>query len=374
MPDGPMSRYRELVASGELHPDTAQRGAVEKLQLLHLRLKTYEPRTARRSVWGLFGFAHRGDAEIEERTGLYLFGGVGRGKSMLMDLFFAGAPIEPKRRVHFHAFMQEVHRLIDAARAQEADDPIDIAANEVAKGATLLCFDELQITDIADAMIVGRLFEKLFAQGVVLVATSNRHPTDLYKHGLQRERFLPFIDLICARLDVHQLDGPTDFRLARMKGLKIYHSPLGPEADAAMDAAWEALVGPDGGRPLSIRVGSREVAVPRYFAGNGRATFEQLCEAPLGPADFLAIAENVRTLLIDRIPMLSRAHANPAKRFVTLIDTLYEAKIHLVCSAAAEPDKLYTEGEGAFEFERTASRLIEMQSADWAEDRDALGA
>ena len=362
--ESPLSRYRALLAEGALQPDTAQRAAVEKLELLHIRLKSYRP-GGRRSVWGLFGFAHRGEAEIAERTGLYIFGGVGRGKSMLMDLFFDSAPVEPKRRVHFHAFMQEVHRGLDAARAQDADDPIDVVANEVAGSATLLCFDELQITDIADAMIVGRLFEKLFQRGVVMVTTSNRRPNDLYKDGLQRERFLPFIELISERLDVHQLDGPTDFRLARMQSLTVYHTPLGPEADAAMDAAWITLVGPEGGKPLRLRVGTRELIIPRHRIGNGRASFDELCARPLGPADYLALVEVVRTLFIDHIPRLSRANNNEAKRFVTLIDTLYEAKTHLVCSAAAPPDELYLEGEGAFEFERTVSRLNEMQSDDW---------
>lgn len=364
MPNGPINRYRALLEEGALRPDMAQRAAIEKLELLHRRLERYKP-SAKRSIWGVFGFAHRGEAEVAERTGLYIFGGVGRGKSMLMDLFFANAPIAPKRRVHFHAFMQEIHRLIDAARAQEADDPILIAAKEVAKSATLLCFDELQITDIADAMIVGRLFERLFERGVVVVTTSNRHPRDLYKDGLQRDRFLPFIDLLMQKLDVHQLDGPTDFRQARMQSIPTYHSPLGPEADAAMDAAWTLLVGPEGGRPLRIRVGAREVILPRHRIGNGRASFADLCAKPLGPADYLAVTQNVRTMFIDHIPKLSRENSNEAKRFVTLIDALYEAKTHLVCSAAAAPDDLYVAGDGAFEFERTASRLMEMQSDDW---------
>ncbi len=365
MGEGPLPRYREKVRSGELRPDDAQRAAIEKLQLLFIRLKSYRPGASRRGVFGLFGFTGRGEEQIEERLGLYIYGGVGRGKSMLMDLFFDEAEIAPKRRVHFHAFMQEVHAGIDAARKDGAEDPIKVVAKQMAKTATLLCFDEFQITDIADAMIVGRLFEKLFKRGVVVVTTSNRHPNELYKDGLQRERFVPFIDLICARLDLHQLDGPTDFRLARMKGLKVYHTPLGPHADAAMDAAWEALVGPAGGKPLTLRVGTREVVIPRHRIGNGRATFEELCARPLGPADYLAVARVVRTMFIDRIPKLSRANNNEAKRFVTLIDTLYEAMVHLVCSAEATPEELYQAGEGAFEFERTASRLIEMQSDDW---------
>ena len=315
----------------------------------------------------MFVFSSRGDAEEGAQKGLYLYGGVGRGKSMLMDLFFETAPVERKRRAHFHAFMQEVHKGIDAARSGGAPDPIQPVAEKIAAEATLLCFDEMQVTDIADAMILGRLFDKLFDEGVVVVITSNRHPSDLYKDGLNRQLFLPFIDRLCGELDIHHLDGPTDFRLARLHGLEIYHSPLGPVADAAMDQAWDEVTEGATGAPLSLEVSGRQVTVPRYASGVGRAEFEELCGQPLGAADYMAITERVRTLFIDRIPRLSRANYDRAKRFVTLIDTLYEAKIHLVCSADAEPDNLYEEGEGAFEFERTASRLMEMRSADWAE-------
>ncbi|MCI4663288.1 MAG: cell division protein ZapE [Neomegalonema sp.] len=363
--EGPLARYRALVAEGALKADPAQRAAIEKLQLLHRRLIDYRPARSR-SLFGLFVFSARGEAEEGVRRGLYLYGGVGRGKSMLMDLFFETAPVARKQRAHFHAFMQEVHAGIDAARAQGSTDPIQPVAEKIAADATLLCFDEMQVTDIADAMILGRLFDKLFDAGVAVVVTSNRHPTDLYKNGLNRQLFVPFIERISAELDVHHLDGPTDFRLARLRGLEIYHTPLGAAADAAMNAAWDEVTDGAVGAPLSFEVSGRTVVIPTYAAGVGRAEFEDLCGAPLGAADYLGITERVRTLFIDRIPKLSRANHDRAKRFVTLIDTLYEAKIHLICSADAEPDDLYQDGEGAFEFERTASRLMEMRSADWA--------
>ncbi len=362
MSETPLERYRALVAEGALKPDDAQRAAVEKLNLLFMRLSRHG---AGGAVFGLFGFGRRGEQQIEARSGLYLYGGVGRGKSMLMDLFFARAPVAKKRRVHFHAFMQEVHKALDVARKTQVEDPIKPVAKQIAATAPLLCFDEFQVTDIADAMILGRLFKKLFERGVSVVATSNRHPTDLYKDGLNRHLFLPFIELLMAKMDVHHLEGRTDFRLARVAGIETYYWPLGRDADAAMDRAWEALVGPEDGAPLGVRVGSREVVIPRHRIGNGRASFADLCAKPLGPADYLAIAAVVRTLFIDRIPRLSRANADQAKRFVTLIDTLYEAKVQLVCSADAPPEALYVDGDGAFEFQRTASRLAEMQSEAW---------
>jgi cell division protein ZapE len=296
--------------------------------------------------------------------GLFLYGGVGRGKSMLMDLFFEAAPVARKRRVHFHAFMQEVHAGIAKARAGGTTDPVKPVADAVADGATLLCFDEMQITDITDAMLVGRLFERLFERGVVVVTTSNRAPDELYKEGLNRQLFLPFIALIKDRVEVHELASATDHRLDRLAGAPVYHTPLGAEATAALDAAWDHLaLGP--GDPLTLTVQGRAVRLPAYRNGVARAAFAELCGQPLGPADYLAIAEAIDVLILDDVPVLGRARNNEAARFVTLIDALYETKVRLVASAAAEPDALYPEGEGAFEFARTASRLHEMRSADW---------
>lgn len=363
MDDGPVQKYRSLLRAGALRPDPAQARAAEALQILHNRLRDYDPRRPKRVGLGLFGWGRERlrDAAV---PGLYLYGGVGRGKSMLMDLFFDTAPVARRRRVHFHAFMQEVHAAIAAARARGARDPIAEVADGVAAEATLLCLDELEINDITDAMIVGRLFEALFARGVVAVITSNRPPDELYRDGLNRDLFLPFIALIRERLDLHELDGGTDHRQNRAEGLRLWHCPLGPAADAAMDAAWDRLAGGPGA-PMRLAVGGREIVLPLARGRIGRAGFADLCEAPLGPADHLAIAAALDWLLIDRIPVLSRERFDAARRFVTLIDALYEARVRIICSAAAEPEALYPEGEGSFAFARTASRLHEMRSADW---------
>ncbi len=365
MPDGPMSRYRALVADGALAPDAGQRLAVEKLQLLHQRLTGYSPARPRKVALGILGFGRKAAKPDTPLTGLYLYGGVGRGKSMLMDLFFDGAPVARRRRVHFHAFMQEVHAGIHFARMQGVDDPIPPVVDEIAEDATLLCFDEVQVTDITDAMILGRLFEGLFARGVVLVATSNRPPDDLYKNGLNRQLFLPFIAMLKARLDIHELESPTDHRQRGLAGKPVYLTPLGADADAAMDEVWAELTDGAAGAPLTLTVQGRAVTLPRFAEGVGRAGFEDLCARPLGAADYLAICGAVETLMIDRVPRLSRTQPNEARRFVTLIDAAYEARRRLYLSAAAEPEALYAEGEGAFEFERTASRLAEMRGAGW---------
>lgn len=363
MPDGPMSLYRDRVARGEIAADPAQRRAVEELQLLHMRLHDYNPARPKRVGLGLFGW---GRERLQEKPvpGIYLYGDVGRGKSMLMDLFFEGAPVTPKRRVHFHAFMQEAHAAIHRARTKGTDDPVRPVADAIADSATLLAFDEMQITDITDAMLVGRLFQRLFERGVVVVATSNRHPDDLYKDGLNRHLFLPFIALLKERMAVHELEGATDHRLDRLAGAPVWHAPLGPSATAALDAAWQSLArGP--GTPLTLHVQGREIALPRHWGGVARASFADLCEKPLGPADYLAIAEAVQVLILDDVPRLSPARNNEAKRLITLIDALYEGKVRLIASAAAEPAALYPDGEGAFEFQRTASRLEEMRSVGW---------
>ncbi len=366
MPEGPLGRYRELIASGAVNDDVAQRLALEKLQLLHGRLKDYDPWKGKRVARGFFGWGREAAKKDADLNGLYIYGGVGRGKSMLMDLFFEAAPVEKKRRVHFHAFMQEAHRAIHEARQKGDEDPIKTVAKAIAADTILLCFDEMQITDITDAMIVGRLFEKLFKRGTVIVTTSNRPPDDLYKDGLNRQVFLPFIALIKEKLDLHLLESPKDYRRERLTGRPVYHTPLGPEADAAMDETWDELTGGLPGEPLTLTVTGREVTIPRFRNGVARASFADLCERPLGAGDYLAIAGAARTLLLDRTPRLGVHNANEAKRFVTLIDALYEAKTRLIISAEAEPEALYPEGKGAFEFERTASRLAEMRSESWA--------
>ncbi|MCU0901135.1 MAG: cell division protein ZapE [Cypionkella sp.] len=351
--------YDAHVAAGTLRPDPAQHAVLPLLDTL----RDWLEQTATRRT-GLFAglFAK----PLTPPKGLYLWGGVGRGKSMVMDLFFAATQIAQKRRVHFHAFMQEVHHGIHAARQKGVEDPIGPVADAISKDTRLLAFDEMQITDITDAMIVGRLFEKLFAAGVVIVTTSNRPPDDLYLNGLNRALFLPFIALLKDRLTVHELQSPNDYRQHRLAGEKVYFHPAG-KARPQIDAIWNDLTGHAPGGPLRLPVNGREVEVPRFANGIGRATFWELCARPLGAADFLAIAAALRVLILEDIPQLSASNYNEAKRFVTLIDALYEAKVRLICSAADEPERLYTEGTGSFEFERTASRLREMQGADWGQ-------
>ena len=365
MIDGPMSRYRTLIQSGTIRADPAQRAAVEKLQLLHMRLKDYDPELGKQVALGWFGFGRKAAKADKVLTGLYLFGGVGRGKSMLMDLFFGGAPVEAKRRVHFHAFMQEVHTGVHQARQAGATDPIMPVAETVAAQAILLCFDEFQVTDITDAMILGRLFEALFARHVVVVATSNRPPDDLYKDGLNRAIFLPFIQMLKDRVDLVELDTPVDYRQGQESEALSYFTPLGPAAQAAMGAAWRRETGGEPAAPVTLSIHGRRIRIDRATDEVGRASFEELCEKPLGPSDYLAIAERFPTFFIDAIPQLKWSQNNEAKRFVTLIDAFYEAKVRLYCSAEVPPEEIFTEGAGAFEFARTASRLAEMQSSTW---------
>ena len=349
--------YETRVAEGKLRPDPAQHAILPQLD--HLRLWLEEHAAKKRGILGgLFS-----KPPLPPR-GTYLWGGVGRGKSMVMDLFFDATEIEAKRRVHFHAFMQDIHRGMHAARKKGVEDALAPVADDIIQAVRLLCFDEMQITDITDAMIVGRLFEKLFAAGVVVVTTSNRPPEGLYKDGLNRALFLPFIDLISQRLIVVQLHSPTDYRQHRLEGAKVYFQPAASAKDE-IAAIWQDLTGGAGGEPLHLPVNGREVELPRFANGIGRASFWELCAKPLGPADYLAIAHAVRVLILEDIPQLSSYNYNEAKRFVTLIDALYEARVRLICSAADVPERLYLEGSGSFEFERTASRLREMQAADW---------
>ena len=375
MVDGPLQAYRTAVRDGRLKADPAQHLAAEKLQSLHLALNNYRPTEGAGGWFGRFGRRGRsssfswlpGDAVDEApKQGLYMFGQVGRGKSMLMDMFYHNTTIASKRRVHFHEFMQSIHREIFAWRnsaAPGAADPIPQLAKSIAQESWLLCLDELQVTDIGDAMIVGRLFQGLMDEGVVLVITSNRPPDDLYKDGLQRDRFLPFIRLINTQLDLLQLDAQADYRLGRTQGFKVFYTPLGVQSRADLDRVVVDLAGNHPIAPTALLVNGRSVPIPQATMDMARFDFNDLCAHALGAGDYLELAQQYATVVIDNIPVLTPDRRDEAKRFVTLIDALYEAKTLLICSAAAPPETLYPEGVGAFEFQRTVSRLMEMQSA-----------
>ncbi len=388
MADGPLAAYRTLVRDGSLKADPAQQLAAEKLQSLHLALGRYDPNQGAGGWLSRFGRGNKpstfgwrpGDAvDQDPKQGLYMFGQVGRGKSMLMDLFFHTAPVVSKRRIHFHEFMQTIHRQIHLWRSEPQSgnaDPIPKLAKTIAQESWLLCLDELQVTDIGDAMIVGRLFQALLDNGVVLVVTSNRPPSDLYKDGLQRERFLPFIQLINTRLDLLQLDASADYRLGRTQGFKVFHSPLGPDTQAEMDRTFLDLAD---GEPIiasELDVNGRFVVVPQATESLSvaRFTFSDLCAHALGAGDYLALSHSYGAVMIDKIPTLSAANRDEAKRFVTLIDALYEAKTLFICSAEGPPEALYPEGTGAFEFQRTVSRLMEMQSETYIRQSRTLAA
>lgn len=356
-------RYAELLAAGELKPDVAQATLLVRLAALETTLNRPVEPTA-----GLIGRLF-GKAPPVAPKGLYIWGGVGRGKSMAMDLFFASSAVAPKRRAHFHEFMAEVHGAIHARRQAGDADPLISVADQIATSARLLCFDEMQVKDIADAAILSRLFTALMAKGVTVVTTSNRAPRDLYKDGLNRHLFLPFIALIEAKLDVVTLDGPTDYRLARLSGTQTWHVPNCPEATTALSAAFFRMTDyppedrehvPTAELPLP---GGRFLHVPKSLKGVAVFSFSRLCRQPMGAADYLAIAHRYHTVLIVGIPQLGPENRNEAIRFIHLIDALYEQKVKLVAAADAQPDRLYPAGDSSFEFERTASRLMEMQSA-----------
>ena len=353
-------RYTSLVEQGRLEDDPAQRACIEKLTQLTRALRGYVP-APRRSL--LDRVLSRGPP----LRGLYIWGGVGRGKTMLMDMFFARAEIKPKRRVHFHAFMAEVHARIHAARQSNAGDPVAPVAEALAQEASLLCFDEFVVTDIADAMLLGRLFQALFSAGVVVVATSNVPPQGLYRDGLNRSLFLPFIGLLEERMEVVELKARADFRLEKLSGWPIWHMPGDSAARKALDLMFLSLTGLEHGAPQELHVLGHALPVPQAASGVARFAFADLCERPLGPADYLELARAFHTLIIDDIPLISADNRNAARRFITLIDTLYDHRVKLLASAAGEPRALFQAGEGheAFEFQRAISRLIDMRSADY---------
>ena len=348
-----MPLYDEALAKGELKADPAQAAAARKLSELAVAL-------GEKRGFSLFR------KTVAVPKGLYIWGDVGRGKTMLMDFFFEDVAVVKKRRAHFNRFMMDVHARIHAER-QRADsgDPIPVVAHDLADEARLLCFDEFQVTDVADAMILGRLFDRLFEEGVIIVATSNTAPDRLYEGGLNRQLFLPFIEEIKQRLEVVELNGATDYRLQRISGLNVYLTPLGPQADAAMDAAWRRLTDCSQGKPCSLTVLGRKLPVPQAARGVARFSFDELCDKPLAAGDYLAIAQEFHTVLIDHIPLMTDNMHNVARRFTLLVDSFYDEGVKLVCSAAGPPDQLYPSGIASDAFRRTASRLAEMQSEDY---------
>lgn len=369
---GPVANLAARRAAGQVRSDPVQEKIVLRLQAVHDHLAAMKhDQPAKASFWARLGFGGLAKPPAGP-LGLYIWGPVGRGKSMLMDLFFADAPVAKKRRVHFHEFMLEVQARLHKRREElaakgappEADTIVPIA-RAIAQQTRLLCFDEFQVTNIADAMILGRLFETLFDEGITVVATSNRAPDDLYRNGLQRDRFLPFIELLKQRLEILELGGGHDYRMDRMRELDVYLTPLGSWADKKLDEAFRALSGGLDGEPRVLRTQGRDVPVPRAAPGVAMADYMDWCARPMGAADFLCIADHFHTVILANIPKMGPDSQDKAARFVTMIDSFYERKVKFVCSAAALPQKLYVDGDGAFEFQRTVSRLMEMQSPEY---------
>ncbi|SFI39539.1 cell division protein ZapE [Nitrosomonas sp. Nm34] len=385
--NGPEAEYQTLMQTGELKPDADQARAVASLERLHRELVIYPAignqnnKFSFKNWWPTGWFRKSGNKPAPK--GIYLYGGVGRGKSMLMDLFYSVAPMTFKRRVHFHEFMLDIHARLKQAHdlsAQKrrqhgggrasAADPIPVIARQIAGEATLLCFDELQVTDIADAMVLARLFNALFEQGVIVVATSNRPPDELYKHGLNRHRFLPFIEQIKERLELVALEGPVDYRYNRLKGAQTYYFPVNEETTAQLSATFFRLTDrriEDRAKVPSetLNVQGRTLFVPKAARGVAVFSFKRLCANPVGSADYLAIARTYHTVIMVAIPQFTPENSDQAKRFITFIDALYEHNVKFLCSAAVPPQSLYAGGGISFEFERTISRLMEMQSEDY---------
>lgn len=364
-----VSSYQALVESDAIEHDPAQEEAARAFGALETRLSSHRLARKSSSLGWLFG---RNEKKQPPLKGLYLYGDVGRGKTMLMDLFFECSPIKRKRRAHFHEFMADVHERVHGFRKKIASgelsngDPIKPAAQSIFDEAWLLCFDEFHVTDIADAMILGRLFTRLFELGTVVIATSNVAPDDLYKNGLNRALFVPFIGQIRDHMEIMRLAARTDFRLEKLAGVPVWHVPADADADAALDAAWDKLTG--GAKParVALTVKGRTLEVPRAARGVARFSFDDLCEKPLGGADYLRIAHEFHTVILDRVPVFDEAKRNPTKRFITLIDAFYDNAVKLVASADAVPAELYQgDGREADEFRRTVSRLVEMGSESY---------
>jgi len=358
-----LRRYRDQVDSGELDKDSNQERIVEHLDILCNQLKDYE---------GNAGFFSRLVGRRQPvLKGAYIYGGVGRGKSMLMDLFFDVLECSNKKRVHFHEFMADVHGLIHQWRQQhkagevDGDDPIAPVAGKLAAEAKVLCFDEFIVNDITDAMILGRLFSALFDHGVIVVATSNRAPDTLYENGLNRALFLPFIEVLKQRLDILHLDHGVDYRMLHFEGLTTYYTPLGSDADDKIENAWQRLTGNAKGERQVLKILGRDLVVPASAHGVARFRYSDLCEKPLGAADYLKLARTFHTIILENIPQLNADRRNEARRFITLVDTLYDNGVKLVVSAATSPDNIYARGKERFEFDRTVSRLLEMQSQSY---------
>ncbi|MFY9760518.1 MAG: cell division protein ZapE [Xanthobacteraceae bacterium] len=364
------AHYAAGVASGRVERDNAQLAVLDMMARLETRIAEYRLARKSSSLGWLFASRQRALPQIK---GLYIYGEVGRGKTMLMDFFFETSPVERKRRAHFHEFMLDVHERIHGVRQgmkrgdHEGEDPIRLVADALAEEAWLLCFDEFHVTDIADAMILGRLFKQLFERGIVMVATSNVAPDELYKDGLNRALFVPFIHMLEARMDIVRLDARTDFRLEKLAGLPVWYVPADAAADLKLDEAWRRLTGGNGGAAHELALHGRTIHVPHAFMGVARFSFHELCELPLAAADYLRIAHEYHTIVLDHVPVMTYDNRNAAKRFIILIDTLYDHNVKLIASADAEPDALYRADEGfeAAEFKRTASRLIEMRSQSY---------
>ena len=362
----PLSAYNELISTSIIQPDPLQYSIVNKLQSLNKKLDEYN---VHQHNWLNFT---RFFTPLTPPKGIYIYGGVGRGKSMLMEIFFQNSIIKKRRRVHFHAFMQEVHNQLNnlqksqkSGRMPRINDPLSVLAKKIANQAFLLCFDEFHVTDIADAMILGRLFKNLFDSGVVLVTTSNRRPKDLYKDGLQRELFLPFIDMIEEKMEVTELNGDVDYRLNCIEDMDTFISPIDDNTKSKLEEHFSRLTIGAVPEAIELIVMGKIIKVPKTAEGVAMISFSSLCKVPHGPADYLAICSRFHTLILEHIPRMGPENRNSAKRFVTLIDTMYEARVNLICSSEVTPEKLYVSGDGAFEFRRTVSRIMEMRSSDY---------